>query len=150
MIYLATRPIFPSVCLSALSTFGSRANGVLLCMDVLCQSSLIHSRFPPTSPGLKILQTWRGWHCWLGYVMPEVENSGDGRFCDKPVWVAQAQIMESFECNKKTIHKKDGGCWRAKWPCVLGSVGLFYDGDFPPPRIMNSQSSAASHLICIS
>lgn len=51
------------ICLSALSVFSSRANGVLLCMDVLCQACLIHRHFPPTFLGLKILQTWKGeWH----------------------------------------------------------------------------------------
>lgn len=39
-----------------------------------------------------------------------VEISGDGIFSDKSMWAALVQFMESFECNKKTTCKKDGGC----------------------------------------
>lgn len=44
-----------------------------------------------------------------GNAKPAVELSGDGILSDKPVWVAQVQFVESFECNKKTTWKKDGG-----------------------------------------
>lgn len=53
-----------------------------------------------------------------------VEISGDGIFSDKSMWAALVQFMESFECNKKTTCKKDGGCWRATCSCILGMLGF--------------------------
>lgn len=90
------------VCLSALSTDGSRAEGVLLCVDDLCQASQIHCLFPPTSQGWKPCRHGAEsgtaqWECQACSTI-----SGDGIFSDKPRWVAQVQFMESFECYKNT------------------------------------------------
>lgn len=59
-------------------------------------------------------------------------------FTDKPVWVAQMQFMQSFECNEKTTCKKDGGCWRATCPCIWGELGFSMMGI--PPLLYHEES----------
>lgn len=133
MIYLATRPTFPCLPFCPQHWWFQGQWSFALCgcfVPGFWDSLSFPSHLPraENTPGMEQRMALLS-----GNAKPGVKISGDGIFCDKPTWVAQVQFMESFECNKKTTHKNDGSCWRATCPCILGSVGLFYDGNSSPP-----------------
>lgn len=62
-----------------------------------------------------------------------VDISGDGIFSDKPMWAAQVQFMESFECNKKNNLQERWRLLKSHMSLYFRDVGLLYDGNSSPP-----------------
>lgn len=152
MNYLATRPTFPSVCLSILSTSGSRANGVLLCVDVLFQASPTVISHPPRQGWQHHRPGGENGTVERDMSSPKQKTQAMGHFVTKLCGLHRCKWWSHSNAKKRQFARKVEGFGEPRdlafWGVLRFSVtGIFF---YFLPHIMNNQSSAASHLIDIS
>lgn len=130
MIYLATRPTFPCLPFCPQHWWFQSQWSCALCGCFVPGFSDSMS-FPTHLPRVESsADTEQRMALLSGNAKPGVKISGDGIFCDKPMWVA---IQGVLWMQQKDNSQEHGSCWRTTCPCILGSVGLSYNGNSSLP-----------------
>lgn len=75
---------------------------------MFCASdSQIHCLFPPTSPGLKTLQTWsREWHCSVGMAGLQQKSQVRGYFLTNPCGLLRCNSWSLWNATKRQLGRK--------------------------------------------